>query len=85
MASCGMRDYLRYLCEHKMVDCIVTTCGGIEEDIMKCMADSYIGEFSLRGADLRAKGLNRIGNLIVPNKNYELLESWFLPLVKEMF
>jgi len=28
--------------------------------------------------------LNRIGNLIVPNDNYSLLESWFLPLVKEM-
>lgn len=36
MASCGMREYIRYLCQHKMVDQIVTTTGGIEEDIMKC-------------------------------------------------
>lgn len=36
MASCGMREYIRYLCQHKMIDCIVTTTGGIEEDIMKC-------------------------------------------------
>lgn len=49
MASCGMREYIRYLCQHKMVDCIVTTCGGIEEDIMKTMAPAYIGDFALPG------------------------------------
>jgi len=84
MASCGMREYIRYLCQHKMVDQIVTTTGGIEEDIMKCMAPCYIGDFALKGTDLREKGLNRIGNLIVPNQNYTLLESWFLPIVQDM-
>ena len=64
-----------------MISCIVTTCGGIEEDIMKLLADHYIGAFDLKGEDLRNKGLNRIGNLIVPNNNYSLLEAWFLPLV----
>ena len=83
MASCGMREYIRYLCQHKMIDCIVTTTGGIEEDIMKCMAPCFIGDWELKGAELRDKGWNRIGNLIVPTKNYTLLESWFLPLVNE--
>lgn len=67
-----------------MVDAIVTTTGGIEEDIMKTMAPCFIGDFALKGETLRAQGLNRIGNLIVPNKNYELLEAWFLPLVQQM-
>jgi deoxyhypusine synthase len=84
MASCGMRDYIRYLCEHKMIDCIVTTTGGIEEDIMKGMAPCFIGDFSLKGKDLREKGWNRIGNLLVPTKTYTMLESWFLPMVQEM-
>jgi len=84
MASCGMREYIRYLCQHKMVDHIVTTTGGIEEDIMKTMAPTFIGDFGLKGAELRQKGWNRIGNLLVPTKNYTLLESWFLPLVNEM-
>jgi len=83
-ASCGMRDYIRYLCEHKMISAIVTTTGGIEEDIMKTMAPTYIGDFALKGKDLREAGVNRIGNLIIPNNNYSLLEAWFLPLVKEM-
>jgi len=83
-ASCGMRDYIRYLCEHKMISAIVTTTGGIEEDIMKTMAPTYIGDFALKGSELRSKGINRIGNLLIPNNNYSLLEEWFLPLVKEM-
>lgn len=74
MASCGMREYIRYLCQHAMINCIVTTTGGIEEDIMKCLADHYIGDFHLNGESLRKQGLNRIGNLIVPNNNYMLLE-----------
>lgn len=43
MISCGMREVIRFLCEHNMVDGIVTTCGGIEEDIMKCYLPAYIG------------------------------------------
>ena len=82
MASCGMREYIRYLCQHKMVDCIVTTTGGIEEDIMKCLAPHYIGDFYLKGKDLRMQGLNRTGNLIVPNMNYCKFESWLAPIIE---
>ena len=66
------------------VDCIVTTAGGIEEDLMKCMAPSYLGEFSLCGTELRKKGINRIGNLLVPNNNYCSLEEWILPVWDKM-
>ena len=49
------------------VDVIVTSAGGIEEDFIKCMADTYVGDFHLKGTDLRKKGINRIGNLVIPN------------------
>ena len=64
-----------------MISCIVTTCGGIEEDFMKLFANHYMGDFNLEGKKLREQGLNRIGNLIVPNNNYSLLEEWFVKLV----
>ncbi|CAI5998608.1 unnamed protein product [Closterium sp. NIES-65] len=63
------------------VDVIVTTAGGIEEDVIKCLAPTLLGDFSLAGKDLRAKGLNRIGNLLVPNNNYCLFEDWVLPVL----
>ena len=46
------------LCE---VDVIVTTAGGIEEDFIKCMAHTYLGDFSLPGKDLRLRGIKQVG------------------------
>jgi deoxyhypusine synthase len=42
-----------------MIDCIVTTTGGIEEDFMKCLAPHYMGDFYLKGKELRLQGVNR--------------------------
>jgi deoxyhypusine synthase len=36
-----------------MISAIVTTTGGIEEDIMKLLANHYIGDFALDGKTLR--------------------------------
>lgn len=66
------------------VDVIVTTAGGVEEDLIKCLAPTYKGDFSLPGAYLRSKGLNRIGNLLVPNDNYCKFETWILPIFDDM-
>jgi deoxyhypusine synthase len=84
MSSCGMREYIRYLCQHKMVDAIVTTCGGIEEDFMKCRSPFYMGDFHLDGATLRRKGINRTGNLLVPMANYHKFRDFAEPVFKQM-
>ena len=60
---------------------MVTTAGGIEEDLIKCLAPTYIGDFSLSGESLRKKGINRIGNLLVPNENYCKFENWIMPIL----
>lgn len=70
--------------EHKHVSAIVTTAGGIEEDFIKCLGTTYMGSFSASGADLRKKGLNRIGNLVVPNANYCAFEDWVVPILDKM-
>jgi deoxyhypusine synthase len=67
-----------------MISCIVTTAGAIEEDFIKCMHPTYVGEFTTRGTDLRKRGLNRIGNLVIPNQNYCSFEDWLLPLLDTM-
>ncbi|KEZ41865.1 Homospermidine synthase (spermidine-specific) [Scedosporium apiospermum] len=66
------------------VSCIVTSAGGVEEDFIKCLGDTYMSSFSERGAELRRKGLNRIGNLIVPNANYCAFEDWVVPILDKM-
>lgn len=84
MASAGIRDVIRFLVQHKLVDVVVSTAGGIEEDFIKCMAPTYLGDFKLKGATLRKQGLNRTGNLIVPNDNYCTFENWFQPILDQM-
>ncbi|EFA85746.1 deoxyhypusine synthase [Heterostelium album PN500] len=84
LVSSGVRETIRYLVQHSMVDVLVTTAGGVEEDFIKCLAPTYLGEFSLPGADLRRRGLNRIGNLLVPNDNYCKFEDWIMPILDKM-
>ncbi|KAI9825249.1 MAG: Deoxyhypusine synthase [Thelocarpon impressellum] len=81
LVSSGLRETLRYLAEHRHVSCIVTTAGGVEEDLIKCLAPTYLSAFHEPGAALRARGMNRIGNLVVPNSNYCLFEDWLMPLL----
>ncbi|XP_044526208.1 deoxyhypusine synthase isoform X1 [Gracilinanus agilis] len=84
LISSGVRETIRYLVQHNMVDVLVTTAGGIEEDLIKCLAPTYLGEFSLKGKDLRQNGINRIGNLLVPNDNYCKFEDWLMPILNQM-
>jgi len=81
--SSGIRDIIRYLVEHKLVDMLVTTGGGIEEDFIKCLGNFKIGNFSLSGEMLREKGINRIGNILVPNSRYIQFEKWILPILEK--
>ncbi|OWZ24532.1 Deoxyhypusine synthase [Phytophthora megakarya] len=84
LISSGLRETLRFLAQHKMVDVIVSSAGGIEEDFIKCLAPTYIGDFALKGENLRRRGINRIGNLLVPNDNYCKFEDWMDPILDKM-
>lgn len=84
MISSGLRGVFRYLVQHNHVSAIVTTAGGVEEDFIKCLGDTYMSSFSEVGAELRVKGLNRIGNLVVPNSNYCAFEDWVVPILDKM-
>jgi deoxyhypusine synthase len=88
LISSGLRETLRYLVQNRMVQVITSSAGGIEEDLIKCLADTHMGEhmggFGADGVALRKQGLNRIGNLIVPNENYCKFEDWMKPLLNTM-
>jgi len=84
LISSGLRETIRYLVQHGHVSAIVTTAGGVEEDLIKCLGPTYLGSFSSLGAGLREKGMNRIGNLIVPNSNYCAFEDWVVPILDQM-
>eukprot|EP00158_Paraphelidium_tribonemae_P001274 Partr_v1_DN24193_c0_g1_i1_m71122 putative deoxyhypusine synthase len=85
LVSSGLREIIRYLAQESMVDVIVATAGGVEEDFIKCLAPTYVlGTFNADGCELRKNGMNRIGNLIVPNDNYCKFEDWLMPILDQM-
>ncbi|KAF7060830.1 hypothetical protein CFC21_067583 [Triticum aestivum] len=92
LVSSSIRDVIRFLVKHHMVNAptLSHVCnpenktGGIEEDLIKCLGPTYRGDFSLPGALLRSKGLNRIGNLLLPNDNYCKFEEWIMPVLDQM-
>ncbi|KAL1735983.1 DHS-like NAD/FAD-binding domain-containing protein [Schizophyllum commune] len=84
LISSGLREVILHLVKHKHVAALVTTAGGIEEDFIKCLGKTYLADFNLDGADLRRRGMNRIGNLIVPNDNYCKFEDWLTPILDAM-
>lgn len=81
--SSGNRELIRFLVQHKLVDVLVTTTGGIEEDFIKCHAPFFLGDFRLDGAELRKKLVNRIGNLLAPTERYVWFENFFQPVLKD--
>ncbi len=85
MVSSGNRDIIRYLVEHKKVQVIVTTAGGVEEDIIKCLGDFIIGDFRASGTVLREKGINRIGNIYAPNSLYVKFEQFVQTILEELY
>src|SRR3989338_611714 len=84
MVSSGVRESIVHLVKNKMVHAIVTTAGGVEEDIIKCLKPFIIGDFRLDGAELRSKGINRIGNILVPNDRYIEFEKVFTPFLEKL-
>ncbi len=85
MVSSGLRDVISYLVQHKKINVLVTTCGGIEEDIIKCLGSFKIGSFDSDGAKLRSQGVNRIGNIFVPNSRYVKFEKFVQPILEELY
>jgi len=85
MVSSGIREVIRFLVQNKKVDICVTTGGGIEEDIIKCLGDFILGDFKAKGAELREKSINRIGNIFVPNSRYVAFEKFIMPILEEIY
>ncbi|HSU73206.1 MAG TPA: deoxyhypusine synthase [Candidatus Binatia bacterium] len=84
MVSSGVREAILHVVKNNQVDVIVTTAGGIEEDIIKCLKPFVLGDFRAKGAPLREQGINRIGNIFVPNDRYGAFEDFLTPILKEL-
>jgi len=85
MISSGLREAICYLVKNKLVDVLVTTAGGVEEDVIKSLKPFVLGDFSAPGSMLLENGINRTGNIFVPNDRYYLFEKKFVPFLEKIY
>lgn len=86
MVTSGLRGFFAQLISLKMADVIVTTVGGIEEDIMKSCGEKFsIGRFGSDDVELHEQGINRVGNLLINNESYMNFEDWINPVLDVLY
>lgn len=85
LITSGVRDIIRYLVEKKYIDVFVTTAGGIEEDLIKCLRPFVKGSFDAPGKMLYEQGINRTGNIFVPNDRFAYFEKFIDPILEELY
>tara|TARA_Y100000310_G_scaffold124700_1_gene123378 strand:- start:5716 stop:6672 length:957 start_codon:yes stop_codon:yes gene_type:complete len=86
MVTSGLRGFFAQLIKLKIADVIVTTVGGIEEDIMKATGETFkIGKFTSDDVELHEQGINRVGNLLINNESYMNFEDWINPILDKLY
>jgi len=69
-----------------MADIIVTTAGGLEEDIMKAKGEKFsVGDFHKDDVELHEQGINRVGNLLINTESYMNFEDCILPILDTLY
>ena len=82
----GTRGVLIDMVRSGMVDAIVTTCGTLDHDISRTLADYYEGSFEMDDARLKRAGYHRLGNVLVPLENYgPLIEKRMQALLSRVY
>ena len=84
MISSGIREVITYLVKNKLVHCIVTSAGGIEEDVIKTFKPFHLGSFEASGKALFDSGVCRTGNLFVPVDRYTYFEKFMKPFLEQL-
>ncbi|GGL67981.1 deoxyhypusine synthase [Halocalculus aciditolerans] len=83
--SSGLRETVAYLVREGYVDVIITTSGSLTEDVIKTAKPFKMGEWDADEAELRERGINRLGNIYVPSDRYVWLEEYLYDFFEDFF
>ncbi|KYK26317.1 deoxyhypusine synthase [Thermoplasmatales archaeon SG8-52-1] len=83
--STGTRGVINELIKKKYFDIIITTAGTLDHDLARIWKNYYHGSFMADDKELYNKGVNRLGNIFIPNECYgKILEEKIQPILKEL-
>jgi len=85
LCATGTRGFFLEALKRKAFNVVITTCGTLDHDIARTYQDYFHGDFELDDIALGEEGLNRLGNVIVPNECYgDIIERVMLPWLEEI-
>ncbi|MCD6367718.1 MAG: deoxyhypusine synthase [Candidatus Aenigmarchaeota archaeon] len=86
LVSTGCRGVIKDLVKKKLVNAVITTCGTLDHDLARVWRDYYHGYFEADDKDLHKKGINREGNIFIPNDSYGvILEEKMQPILEKIY
>jgi deoxyhypusine synthase len=86
LVATGTRGVLKELVKRKLVDVVITTCGTLDHDMARCWRNYYRGSFVMNDSKLHKEGVNRLGNVLVPNDSYgTIIEEKVQALLQELW
>jgi len=82
----GTRGIIKEMVRKKMFDVLITTCGTLDHDLARIWKNYYHGDFLMDDKELHKIGINRLGNILVPNESYGLiLEEKMTEFLKDIY
>lgn len=86
ICATGTRGVIKELVKRKLVDVVITTSGTLDHDLARVWENYYHGSFRADDQQLHKKGINRLGNIFIPNECYgKILEERMQPILKELY
>ena len=64
---------------------MVTSAGGVEEDIIKCLKPFVLGNFDASGRMMFENGVNRTGNIFVPNDRFAVFDDFMQKFFERIY
>ena len=84
--STGTRGIIKDMVKNKMVSAVLTTCGTLDHDLARLWRAYYHGYWEADDSKLHQEGINRLGNIFIPNECYgEILESKMIEILQELY
>lgn len=86
IVATGLRGVIAEMIERGIADVVITTCGTLDHDLARAWGGEYYhGSFELDDNKLHEEGINRLGNILIPNNSYgKMLEERMMPILEEL-
>ena len=85
IVATGTRGVIKELVKRRLINAIITTCGTLDHDLARSFKPYHHGTFFADDAKLHEKGINRLGNIFIPNESYGIIiEEKMNEIVKKL-